>query len=343
MSHTMTEVARRAGVSQATVSRVVNKNGYVSADVTALVKRVIEELGYAPAVRRKSKSALATDSNHAANLIVILMLDDSMDANPTLTLAKLRGVEAEASREQMSVAIAKLQVGQPLPPVLGRSDIAGVLLWGQTSDPRLKRSLSQLPTIWLSSHAEAEGHVVLIGNEQAGRIAAEYLLNRGVTRPALLFPAVSHVQYSQRSEGFRFGLHVAGVEGQVISGDADAVAMEKLTHQEQVKAIAELVEKMTLLDDLPDGLFVPDDQITALVYAELRKRLIEPERDIIIISCGNEPAYLLGLHPRPATIDLAPEATGRLAVEHLLRQWRNPEASDRASVVITPQLVVGDE
>ena len=80
-----------------------------------------------------------------------------------------------------------------------------------------------------------------------------------------------------------------------------------------------------------------------MVYAELRKRSIDPGKDILIVSCGNEDAYLNGLYPRPATIDLAPEATGRLAVEQLLRLVRDPVASKRASVVVTPELVLGDE
>lgn len=343
---TMTEVARRAGVSQATVSRVVNRNGYVSDEVAESVTRAIEELGYQPVTRRSTpeKKKAASPTSPSDSMIALVMLDDSMDANPTLALSKLRGVEAAAANEGLTVSITRMHGGDPLPVTLKRKDIVGVLLWGRSADPALKRALSHLPTMWLSSHAEDGGQVVLVGNEQAGRIAADYLIQHGVTRPAFLCLSPDRPAFAQRGNGFRFGLHVAGVESETfVNAEAGSVPLESLSRTEKSRIVATLLDQMLTSAHRTDGIFIPDDQITCLVYAELRKRAIEPGKDILIVSCGNEDAYLNGLYPRPATIDLAPDATGRLAVEQLLRLVRNPVAGKRASVVVTPELVLGDE
>lgn len=65
---TMKDVAERAGVSVATVSRVINQNGYVSSDVQTRVTAVMRELNYQPSLLRaacvvKRPSPLACSSH----------------------------------------------------------------------------------------------------------------------------------------------------------------------------------------------------------------------------------------------------------------------------------------
>jgi DNA-binding LacI/PurR family transcriptional regulator len=91
-----------------------------------------------------------------------------------------------------------------------------------------------------------------------------------------------------------------------------------------------------------DGVFIPDDRITALIYPALLQQGIEPGRDIAVISCGNEATYLNCLRPRPATIDLAPETTGRLAVEQLLKISKHADAYERTAILVTPKLILGE-
>ncbi|HYI55803.1 MAG TPA: LacI family DNA-binding transcriptional regulator, partial [Microlunatus sp.] len=64
----MVDVARRAGVSQKTVSRVVNNAPYVRADVRDRVNAVIEELGYRPNVAAR---ALARQRTHTIGMLVV--------------------------------------------------------------------------------------------------------------------------------------------------------------------------------------------------------------------------------------------------------------------------------
>ena len=56
----------------------------------------------------------------------------------------------------------------------------------------------------------------------------------------------------------------------------------------------------------------------------------------------NETPYLANLHPRPATIDLGPEVTGRRAVEQLLWRIRHGTESRRVQVIVEPVLVPGE-
>lgn len=338
------EVARRAGVSQATVSRVINRAASVSPETVDSVTRAMRQLGYTPRRRRRIDGAARTRSRRLQGVIALVMLDDSMNVHPSLALAKLRGVEAALAREGLSLGLARADGADALPSLLQRDDLQGVLLWGHTLPQSLREHLAQVPVMWLSSHAEGEGNVILAGNEQAGRLAAEYLNDRGIRRPALLCPANAAPQYALRCDGFRYGMYLAGKEVRALSGEgADGPGFEQLAPSQQRAGIESLVDGFSALRPAADGLFVPDDSLTAMVFPAMQRRGIRPGADLLVVSCGNEPAYLAGLHPRPATVDLGPETTGRLAVERLLHRIRGVESPDRVSILIEPRLVLGEE
>jgi DNA-binding LacI/PurR family transcriptional regulator len=225
-----------------------------------------------------------------------------------------------------------------LPPTLQRPDLCGVLLWGSAINSDLTPHVQNLPHLWLSSHTTDNDNVVLIGNEQAGRLAADYLLDRGIEQPAALSPLSTNPQYDLRIDGFRYGCHIRDHEVVILR---PAQPITELPDAAQEQEIRHLVEQLRSLAPVPDGLFIPDDSLTAMVYPLLTEYGVRPEVDIRIVSCDNESTYLNTLHPRPATIDLAPEATGRLAVEQLLRKLDHPDSDGQVSMLINPRLIPG--
>jgi len=90
---TLNDVARLAGVSTMTVSRVINGSGYTSPESRARVKRAIAELGYMPNV-------LARQLRSSRTKTLALVLTDI--ANPFFT-AMARGVEDEARAQGYAV------------------------------------------------------------------------------------------------------------------------------------------------------------------------------------------------------------------------------------------------
>jgi DNA-binding LacI/PurR family transcriptional regulator len=335
---TMIDVAELAGVSQATVSRVVNGDPRVAEPTVQAVTRAMRELGYEARPRRKKSREIGGGSPPGQGVVALLLLDASMDTHPAMALAKLRGVEAATSHAGLTLAVTRMREDGELPPTLMRPDLAGVLLWGSAVSPRLAPHIQNLPHLWLSSHTTGDDNVVLVGNEQAGRLAAEYLLERGIHHPAALYPLSTNPQYELRIDGFRYGCHIRGRNAMIVrSAESTADVQEDVQERE----IRYLVEQLVSVDPVPDGLFVPDDSLTALVYPLLTEHGIRPEKDIRIVSCDNESTYLNALHPRPATIDLAPEATGRLAVEQLLRRLSGPGDDGQVSMLINPRLILG--
>ncbi len=90
---TISDVARRAGVSSMTVSRVINGTGYTSAEARARVEAAIEELGYVP-------NALARQLRSKRTKTIALVVSDI--SNPFFTTIA-RGVEDVAMAHGFSV------------------------------------------------------------------------------------------------------------------------------------------------------------------------------------------------------------------------------------------------
>ena len=122
----------------------------------------------------------------------------------------------------------------------------------------------------------------------------------------------------------------------------DAEPVDVRDYDRLYAAVQSLVEQFARLDPRPTGLFVPDDQITPVVYRCLTEQKIRPGRDVLVVSCNHDQGFLVHLQPRPATISLAPEMTGRLAVEQLLWQIRTGEVNPRVRVAVEPELIAGD-
>ncbi len=340
---TTTELGRLAGVSQSTVARVIILHPRLSPEKVRAVRAAMKKLGYVPRKRRREQRKRAGPTRGSGN-VAVLVIDESYMRHSTLTAVKLRAV-GEALREAgLNMIFAHVTDPKQLPPAVDRGDVDGILLWGHRAARALMKKLPTVPVGWLSSHTNTVGDDVLPGNEAVGRLAADYLLGRGHKRLAFLSIASMHPGLGTRGDGFCYAAHQAGVQVRLVVDDRrQGEGFEQWDREQLESSVVWLVERLLASEPRATGLFVPDDQITAVVHRRLVACKVRPGRDVTIISANNEEPYLAGLHPRPATIDVGPEATGRLAVERLLQQIRRPHDTRRVQVVVEPIVVNGEE
>jgi DNA-binding LacI/PurR family transcriptional regulator len=335
------EVAKRAGVSRATVSRVINKRNGVSAEIAQAVRDAVAALGYQPPPldRRPGRRAPLV-SREGPGLIAVVVVDDLYQHTPGVFAAHLSGIEREAAEHGLGVLVVHLKHKNKSTPALASSRIEGLILLGSSVDESAHHSLSRFTSVWLSSHHDQQGDTVLAGNQQISRIAVDYLMSRGHRKLGFLAVMSNYPAYPARAEAFQFFAASAGADVSVFMDTPDptapmtmqdtTVVQERINHQ---------VERLMTADVRPTGLFVPNDLMTAMTYVALRSRGAAPGRDIDIVSCNNEISYLVGLDPRPATIDIGAEMIGQRCVEQLLRKIRHPEESRQVQIAVTPVLI----
>ena len=250
-------------------------------------------------------------------------------------------MEREAADHDCALAFADVSDATRLPTILEGRQLVGGILLGSQARPGVLAAIQHLPWVWLSSHSGPSGDSVLAGNQDIAEMATRYLVDRGHKHLAFLSVMSSYPAYPARAEAFRNAASRAGATADVLLDDAGSTGAGEISPSLQVlrEQVTGLVARFATLSPRPTGLFVPNDMMTAMVYPALAIAGIQPGKDLDVISCNNEEAYLAGLHPRPATIDIGAELMGRRSVEQLLRKIRHPGETRQVQIAVSPVLI----
>jgi LacI family transcriptional regulator len=172
---TLYDVARLAGVSIATVSRVVHGQDLVRDSTRARVREVIEQLGYVP------DGAAQSLSRRRKDVIGLVCVERSIpkqyDVESMALLFYdeiLRGVESSIRTRNRSLLITYLQEADPaLPRLLSLSGKVDGLLIGEgiVPSPVLARLANRLPVVVISGSPHERGADVVTADNRSGSIA----------------------------------------------------------------------------------------------------------------------------------------------------------------------------
>jgi LacI family transcriptional regulator/LacI family repressor for deo operon, udp, cdd, tsx, nupC, and nupG len=207
----ISDVAARAGVSVATVSRVLNTPSAVREDKRARVLHAIDELGFRPSSLARGLSVGRTG--------VIGVIAPFFTRSATIG-ARLRGITDVAVLESYDVMIFNVETPQQRTDALlklaRRDRVDGVVVVSlPLSDAEVDGIRREgLPVVLLDVAHPRLPHVV-IDDVAGGRMATQHLLARGHERIAFVGdvpePALGFTSSQRRREGYRAALDAAGI------------------------------------------------------------------------------------------------------------------------------------
>lgn len=204
------DVAALAGVSIATVSRVMNGSSLVKGEAREAVLRAARELNYVP---HAAARALSTGRSHTIAVLLpdlhgaffselIRELDQSAHAHgQRLLVASLHGDLAEAKR------VIGLIHGQ----------VDGVILMAPFIDAqeRLADLRLSVPTVLLNAPSSIQGYTVLtVDNAGGARQVVEHFLSQGYCEVIHIEGPPGNFDAAERSRGFREAIEEAGLTAQ---------------------------------------------------------------------------------------------------------------------------------
>lgn len=334
-------VAKLAGTSHSTVSRVINNLPGVAPDTVEAVRDAMKRLNYVPPMKRRGpQTTRSRDGLNTRNIALLMFGADPTLVIAPVTAAVLHAAEKHLCEHGLNLVISHVGSHGRIPPMVESGQVDGLLMHGPTPTGELARRLSRFPTVWLMSRRDRRsgwGDRVGPDNPAIGRLAAEYLLELGHRHLALMYANPTHLGYQERAVTFKETAEEAGASAELLADatDVSTVPPDASSLEERVRA---LVDRYLDLSPRPTALFVPRDRVTVIVYRALRRRGIRPGQDVTIVSCDND-RVIEGLEPRPVSIDIRPEEMGRRAVEQLMWRLRNPHAPLKAEITIDPRLV----
>ncbi|MCD4823694.1 MAG: LacI family transcriptional regulator, partial [Phycisphaerae bacterium] len=311
----MTEVAKLAGVSYATASRVINGHPSVSARAVRVVREAMKTLGYTPPVRRRGPRPKAGKGIRTGSIALLQMTDTKASTATTL----LRNVQKHLAGRRLNLFFAEVHSPDDLPPAVKAGEIDGIMGFGSFPSEAVTDRLLRLPAVWMmtaqANRPDAWGDRVRPDHAKIGRLAAEYLLGKGYR--SLAYADMLRAKWIIRPRGKAFcdTAGQAGVTVRRVGNNNFTFRSLRERNTDRDRVIDGILDELMAAMPKPVGLFVPLDMLTVAFYHRMIAKGIVPGRDVEIISCDNDRELLSSLSPRPVSIDVGWDAIGRTAVE----------------------------
>ncbi len=212
MKYTINDIAKMAGVSKATVSRVLNNSKPVSSDVRQKVMAVIEQTGYQPSSVARSLTTRRT------NLIGVVIPDVS---NPVFSKI-IEGIESEANKNDYNILLCNSRYNEEKElkylDILKDKEVDGIILNSYHASSRVAKKLQDLgkPTVLVGTQLDqTDFPVVRIDNEKAAYEAVGYLIKSGHEKIGMIHgPKDDPIAGKTRLKGYRQALENANIKVQ---------------------------------------------------------------------------------------------------------------------------------
>ncbi len=211
MKPTIKDVAKKAGVSIATVSFVINKSKNVTPETKNRVLKAIKSLNYHP-----SKSAINLVSGKTGNIGFILTDDHFLRTEPFYTKIFL-GTEFEARSEGYYILLTSIKQDfnekDILPRFILNKSVDGIIIAGKIPHSLIDRiSAYNLPTVFIDYNPPTNSYpLVLIDNIEGALLATNHLINLGHTNIAFICGDIEHPSLSERLKGYKRALVDANI------------------------------------------------------------------------------------------------------------------------------------
>ncbi|MGN6507168.1 MAG: LacI family DNA-binding transcriptional regulator [Tepidisphaeraceae bacterium] len=335
----ITQVAKLANVPYVTAWRVINKQPVGSREAVEAVQAAMKHVRYVPGASRRGRPPKSADGIRTHNVALLHLREGTAISSEVLA-----AVQKRLSERNLNLIFAQVNDVDALPQAVKSCNVDGILGYGVFPDKAVTASLRRIPAVWLMSRndgiPDVWGDRVRPDHVAIGRLAGNYLLDRGHKRVAYLNPSPGMTIYDERGDCFR-----KAVEGKVHSFTVLSGERRKADTAETVwidAAAESLAAQWLAQTPRPTGVFCPFDRLTTRVYACLMRAGIQPGRDLQLVSCDNQADLLAMLPSRPASVDLNRNTVARLAVDRLFWRMRNGMASPAVVVTVSPTLTAND-
>jgi LacI family transcriptional regulator len=335
---TVYDVAERAQVSIATVSRVYRNPDTVRAQTRERVLAVARELGYVPSGNARGLASRMTGVlglcfPDYSDPEVDNPADESDDPEHMLYADEItRGMERAARRHGYALLIAASLAGGPeslVAKVAGRVDGFAVLSRTVPTED-LEIISRRLPIVMVAGPREIDhlDHLQVANDKGEFELTRHLITDHGLTRLAFIGGGVDSPDATARFRGFRRALREAG-----LSVPEEPATRGNLTQADGRGAAERLLDNG---GPAPQALVCANDQMAIGTMQTLERRGIRVPQDMAVVGFDGIP---LGRVVRPSltTVSQPMRRLGETAVDLLVERLRDPDREPRSVVLPVTQ------
>ena len=312
----ISEVAALAGVSVATVSRVLNNTKPVSPDTRGRVEKAVADLGY-------HINAAGRSLAKAQSLTLLVLVPDF--SNPFYAQI-VQGVESVTRKRGYKIMLTDSSegvagIGSAVAALYNRVVDGVISLEHLDEDGELIAQVRELPWISCSEFLPGAGvPYVSIDHCQAAMDAVQYLINKGHRRIALISADESYRWARLRREGYEMALQRAKL--------AVDPALVRTATSTDYEAGSHAASGLLALFDPPTAMFAVSDTLAIGAIKALRRGGRRVPDDIAVVGFDDLPLSAV-FEPALTTIAQPMRALGAAAAEMLLQRLAGERPSSR--------------
>jgi len=322
MSATIKDIAEKAGVSVATVSRVLNDFTSVAEETRMVVQEAINELNYKkhPLGKLKTIGLIIPDLNSMFFPTVLKGIEEVLSSKNYTILLSYTKNDPEIEKKAIDNLLLKR--------------VRGVIILGGTRliksrSVNLKALSEKLPLLTINDNILGSNIISVMADEINGAYKAiNYLCGLGHRKIAFVNGLSDLVAFRNKLEGYKNAL----IDNNIEIKDDYIVEVDPF-EESGYSGTKRIIE----LDDRPTAIFTGSDQIAIGTYKAIYESGYLIPKDFSVISISNIPISSQ-LFPELTTIDNFPYKTGKLAAETMIKAIE--EDNKQRRILIDPQLVV---
>lgn len=318
------DIAREAGVSITTVSRVLNNKGYVSEKTREKIQKVLEKHEYQPsAIARglatgsmKTVAIVAVDLRVPHYALTTFIMEQQLSELGYMVLVCNTGEEEEGCKKYLEM--------------LSKRKVDGIILTGsifnRLCDEETLNLLSDIPIVMANGKLDRPNiHSVLVDEAHGMELAARHVYERGHRKIAYIIDKYTNAA-DRKMEGYLREMKRLGYENPEKDVYRTPYGLEG----------GEAVAKLLLEKGCDGAVFGEDLTAVGAMNWWTRKGVRIPE-DMALTGCNNS-EYSYICNPKLTTVNNKGEVLSELTVQ-LLRDVLS-QKKELANLIVVPELVV---
>ncbi|ROQ18318.1 LacI family transcriptional regulator [Marinimicrobium koreense] len=321
------DIARRAGVSESTVSRALNNNPAVNIKTREKVQALAREMNYKVNTGARN---LRLQRSHTIALVINAESVDGQTFSDPFMMDMIGAIADELNEHQYSLLFSSNAVSPEdwHAHLLGSRRADGIIVIGQGRDDAPLRQLQKegdAIVVWGAREPEANYCIVGSDNYMGGQLASRHLIGRGCRR-MLFLGDVAHPEIQGRFQGYFDALTEAGLSSQEHHVQA-AFSIES-GYQHVVDLLEEGLDF--------DGIFAASDNIAMGAIKALQEKGIRVPDDVAVVGFDDIPIAPY-FNPPLTTVRQDIHRGGKLLVQKVMALVKGQPVT---SEVLKTELVV---
>ena len=315
---TIVDVARLAGVTPTTVSRVINNRGYISEKTKKRVHEVMDELGYQP---NEIARSLTKQKSNTIGVIVPHI------SHPYF--AKLiSNLENEAAKKDYKIILCnskeKAEKEKQYLDMCKSNRVAGIIICSGNVESN-KINTGGIPVVLLEKNFEEGKLGIQCDNYQGGKLATEHLIECGCKKILHLSGVIDEEMPADNREKAVIDV-CSKNEIEYFIKKYDIDTYNQMNYYDYIKAALNEIEGV-------DGIFASSDLIAAQVIQVCNEIKIRIPEDIKLVGFDDVDISQLTT-PRITTVHQPIKEMARLSIELIDAKYNNIEVNEKTILSI---------